>query len=64
MPTSTMLTVDAVAKRLLVHRNHVVSLIHSGELPASNVGGQGRNARYRISEADLERWIESRRVAA
>jgi excisionase family DNA binding protein len=59
-----LLTVDDVAAELRENRKYVLRLIHSGGLAASNIAGQRNGARYRIDPRDLDRWLESRRVAA
>lgn len=56
------LDVKQAADALGVGRQRVMDLINTGALPAVNVGGDGRQARYRIAPADLQHWWESRRV--
>lgn len=53
-------TPDQVAEQLAISAKHVRMLIAAGELRASNIGGEGRSARWRVSESDLNRWLESR----
>ncbi len=60
MPDDTLLTVEEVARRLGVHIDTVRRWIRSGELPAINLGGP---AGYRITQADLDRFIKGRRTA-
>jgi|GraSoi_2013_60cm_1033757.scaffolds.fasta_scaffold121130_1 excisionase family DNA binding protein len=55
----TMLTVQEVAKRLRVNEKTVRAWINSGDLPAFPVGGRG----YRISKADLDRFVEAQKKA-
>lgn len=57
-----LLTTKDVAEHLATTRAAVLDLIGSGELPASNIGGAGSGARYRIDQRDLDRWLLSRRV--
>lgn len=52
---SRFATVAEVAKRLRVSNMTVYRLVKSGQLPAVRVG-RG----YRIREADLQRYVESR----
>jgi excisionase family DNA binding protein len=56
-----LLTVEEVARRLKVNQKRVYKLIQSGELEAANIGGEGRNI-YRISLADFNRYLQSRKV--
>ena len=56
-----LLTVEDVARRLKVNQKRVYKLIQSGELEASNIGGEGRNI-YRISLADFNSYLQSRKV--
>lgn len=44
------------AEILSVNREHILRLINSGKLPASNVGTGHRNV-YRISKQDLDNFI-------
>ena len=44
-PTKRLMTVNEVADHLRVSRSHVIGLILSRELPASNVGGLGKGTR-------------------
>jgi excisionase family DNA binding protein len=62
--TGPMLTVPQVSRITQLDRKTVIQHIYSGELPAVNVGGAGRGARYRIDRRDLDRWLESRKVPA
>lgn len=56
---SPMLRLSEVAKRLRVSVRTVQNMIADGRLPAFNFGkGRGKNATYRIREADLEDFIE------
>ena len=56
-----LLTVEEVARRLKVNQKRVYKLIQSGELEATDIGGEGRNI-YRISLADFNRYLQSRKV--
>jgi len=56
-----LLTVEEVAGRLKVNPKRVYKLIQDGELEATNIGGEGRNI-YRISLADFNRYLQSRKV--
>jgi excisionase family DNA binding protein len=55
----TMLTVQEVAKQLRVNEKTVRAWINSGDLPAFPVRGRG----YRISKADLDRFVEAQKKA-
>lgn len=57
MPDDTLLTVEDVAKRLIVHEETVRRWIRSGELQAIDLGGA---AGYRISTTELDRFIRER----
>ena len=56
-----LLTVEEVARRLKVNQKRIYKLIQSGELEATNIGGEGRNI-YRVSVADFNRYLQSRKV--
>jgi excisionase family DNA binding protein len=56
-----LLTVEVVARRLKVNQKRIYKLIQSGELEATNIGGEGRNI-YRIGLADFNRYLQSRKV--
>jgi len=56
-----LLTVEEVARRLKVNPKRVYKLIQDGELEASNIGSEGRNI-YRISLADFNKYLQSRKV--
>ena len=51
-----------VAEALEVSRSTVVTLIRTGELAAINVGTRER-PEYRVAGAELEAFLERRRVA-
>jgi excisionase family DNA binding protein len=55
----TFLTPDEVAGCLRVSIQTVRRWINAGKLPAYKVGRA-----WRIKEADLESWLEERRIAA
>jgi excisionase family DNA binding protein len=60
-----LLTTRQVAERLSIHHKTAQRLVASGEIPNKiNVGGEGAGARWRVSETDLQLWIESRKAAA
>jgi len=56
-----LLTVEEVARRLKVNPKRVYKLIQDGEIEATNIGSEGRNI-YRISSADFDKYLRSRRV--
>ena len=56
-----LLTVDQVARQLKVTTKQVYKLIQDGRLVATNIGGKGRST-YRISRADLNDFLQSRRT--
>jgi excisionase family DNA binding protein len=57
------LTVAEVAARRRVLIGTVLAWIHSGELRATNEGAGKKRATWRIEEADLAAFLESRRNA-
>ena len=57
-----LLTVKEVAAVLREDTNRVLDRIAAGDLPAHNIGGMGRGARYRVDERDLDNFLESRRT--
>jgi excisionase family DNA binding protein len=57
MAENKLLTVQEVADRLSVHPDTVRQWIRNGEIGAIDLGGR---AGYRISEADLERFMRER----
>jgi excisionase family DNA binding protein len=72
MIAAAFMTVDAVASHLGCSRWHVDELIHSGALPASDIGtkpkamAKGKKAKkhrptWRVAVADLERFLRDRR---
>jgi excisionase family DNA binding protein len=59
---SALLPVPAVAERLGCSDSHVYRLIAVGELDAIDIAQPGaRKAKTRVSEANLDAYIESRR---
>lgn len=58
-PEPEWLRTGAAAQFLGVHAQHVRDAIKRGELAAANVGTAAQ-PRYRISKAELHRWLESR----
>ena len=57
-----LFTIDEVASYLGVHRDTVYSLIRSGRLPATQLGG--RKTGWRISEEDLSAFVEAGKTTA
>lgn len=57
MADDTLLTVEEVAKRLSVHVDTIRRWIRSGEIGAIDLGGP---AGYRITQAELNRFIRER----
>lgn len=62
--TTQLLSAQQAADQLGVHRKTVCDLIAAGQIVASNIGGRGTGKRWRIKQADLDRFIESRQYAA
>ncbi len=56
-----LLTVEEVARRLKVNQKRIYQLIQSGELEATNIGGEKRNI-YRISVTDFNNYLQSHKV--
>lgn len=65
-----LLTVDETAEQLGLSRYAVLDRIaaaNAGDpagLPAINIGSTGRGTRWRIEQAALDAWLESRRAVA
>lgn len=57
-----LLTIPEVAQRLRIHRATVYRRIHSGELKVSVNLGIGNSSKPRISEDDLQAYLEKREV--
>lgn len=55
------LTLADVAEQLQISAAACSALIHSGELPAFQIGGRGQ---WRIDESKFEEFIEARHEAA
>jgi excisionase family DNA binding protein len=55
----TLLTPTEVAKRLRKRKEAVLSLIHSGRLPALNLPGPSGKPRYKVRPADLDAFEQS-----
>jgi excisionase family DNA binding protein len=56
-------TVSEVARALRIGRRRVRELVRSGSLPAIDVGRDlSRRPRVIVLAADLEKWIQGRRV--
>lgn len=49
-----------VAERIHVHPKTAAVWMRNGYLPAQNLAPRARRACWRISEADLEKWMKSR----
>ena len=59
--SSALLTVAEVAELLKVNRRTVLDLIAAGEMRAINVGGASTHgARWRVTQRDLSRFLDSR----
>lgn len=56
----TLLTVAAVAKRLSLGSDAVLSLIHAGRLKAVNVGLGEHRPRWRISPEAIDEFLYTR----
>ena len=56
-----MLSPQVLAQRADCSLDLIYAAIKSGDLPASNIGGQLR-ATYRVHEEDFEAFLEGRRV--
>jgi excisionase family DNA binding protein len=56
----TLLKPREAAEQAALSYRLVLKLIHSGELPKINVSTGSHGARWRIDQADLARWLESR----
>nr|BBH90117.1 hypothetical protein KTC_48680 [Thermosporothrix sp. COM3]BBH90182.1 hypothetical protein KTC_49330 [Thermosporothrix sp. COM3]BBH90247.1 hypothetical protein KTC_49980 [Thermosporothrix sp. COM3] len=54
-----LLTTKDVARRLNLHVQTVLELIHKGELRAANIGN-----RYRVEASDVEAYLEQARQRA
>lgn len=65
LPRPAKLTAPEVARHLRVSPNKILTFIRSGELAAINIASRpsGR-PRYRIDQADLEKFEAKRAVAA
>ena len=60
-PAARLLAVPAAAERLGCSENHVYRLIAAGELDAIDIAQPGaKKAKTRVSEANLDAYIESR----
>jgi len=56
------LSVTEAAELLGISRDQIRHLIIEGELPASNIGRGNQRARFLIRHADLEAFLDRRRV--
>ena len=60
-----LLTVKQVAQRIARHPLTVRQMIQAGEFgPEITNGRTGQGKRYRVDQAELERWIEARKSRA
>ena len=65
LPDKAFLTPVQVAREIGVQGDTVLAWIHSRQLLALDVSrGAGQRPRWRISRADLEAFLESRRTAS
>jgi excisionase family DNA binding protein len=53
-----LLTLTETAASLAISRDHVAALIHSGDLPAIDLG----HGTFRVRVADLHRFVTTRRA--
>jgi len=61
MTSQRFFSPPAVAKLVGVSSDHVLALIHLGEIKASNVTLPGaKRPRYKVAEADLEAFLAKR----
>lgn len=58
-----LLTPAQVAERLQIHPETAALWMRTGHLPARNLSAGKRRACWRISEAELERWLHGRPTA-
>jgi excisionase family DNA binding protein len=59
--TDNLLTPARAAALLGISRRRVAEFIASGRLPAVNLGGDGRGARYVLRREDVERFAAEKR---
>jgi excisionase family DNA binding protein len=59
--SNDLLTPARAAALLGVSRRRVAEFIASGRLPAVNLGGEGRGARYVLRREDVERFAAETR---
>lgn len=65
MKASDYLTVREVAQELRISHSSVLTLIHKGMLPATDVSSNPRGrARYIVLQQDLQAFLLSRKVAS
>lgn len=60
--TTVHLKIQAIAAELGVSEMTVHNLITGGSLPAVNIG-TGKRAHWRVSRADLDRYLDEQRAA-
>ena len=60
-----LMSIAEVSRSLGTNENKILGLIRSGELSAINVAqnGNGKRPRWRISDSDLDAFLESRKTA-
>lgn len=63
-PANGLLTVKQVADRLGKSTDNVLGYIHTGSLKAVNVGKGMQRGRYRVSEDDLQEFLQRRTTRA
>lgn len=61
---TTLLTPKQAGERVGYSAKKIREFIQRGELRGFNTASDGYGARYRIDPADLDRWKNSRQVAA
>lgn len=63
MAPRPLLSVPALAERLGTSERHVRRLVHERRIPFVKLG-DGRGAPVRFDPADVDRWLDARRVEA
>lgn len=62
MSNDRLLSANEAAAFLGLTSSHVRLLIRNGEIPAYNVSARQGRATYRVSEAELRRWVAKRKA--
>ena len=62
-PSTELLSVDQVAAALGVGRMSAYRRIWDGEIPMVNIGRNGKRARIRVRQCDLEAYVSQRMPA-